>query len=167
MTSKEFIDKEFNNNNDKSRCFQSIYKDKYGQIYSYEHHYPLMFKIGNLTFRNNRGYSTTTRKHIGWCQRDYMIDVKLLGCNQYTWSNYENNDKVPYMLNDRVYNNKYTDKKVLKAILNDLNTEFKDIKSQMDSKKRKNTKVYKWLEYNFNKLDNNINIVLNEIVKVK
>lgn len=147
MTSREFINRQFRNSDGKSRSLSSIYKDGKGQIYSYYHHYPLLFEVGGLTFRNTRGYSSTTGKHISWAG-GADVDVILSGCNQYSWRNSENRDKVPYMLYERAnnYNDAASDKKVLIAISKDLVARKHQLEAERDAKKRKDTQVYQWLE---------------------
>ena len=44
-----------------------------GVLYSYGEHYPLLFKVGQYIFRNVRGYSSTTGKHISHCSRDFDV----------------------------------------------------------------------------------------------
>lgn len=64
-----------------SVCFSN------GIIYSYGTHYPLLFKVGSKVFRNIRGYSATTGKHIsyaGYCS-DY--DVIIPNTQYYGMSN--------------------------------------------------------------------------------
>lgn len=146
MTSREFIQKQFGNADGKSRSLSSVCKDANGQIYSYGYHYPLLFQAGGLTFRNTGGYSSTTAKHISWCWDLADIDVKLSGCNQYAWRNSENSRKVPYLLHARAtFADGITDNQILAAVLNDLIDERTEIKTQMDSKKRKDTNIYRTL----------------------
>lgn len=148
MKTVEFMQRQFGNNDNKEKYFSSVYKDGKGNIYSYGHHYPLLFSVGEgynkLTFRNCAGYSPSTAKHILWAgQADPgAIDVWVSGCNQYSWRNSENVHKVPYIL----YNSKYyglnTEEALLKAVFADLEAELVDINKRLAEKKRTNTKVY-------------------------
>lgn len=142
MTSAEFIAKQLGNDNGKVKTLSSIYKDGRGVIYSYYLHYPLVFNLGELTFVNATGYSNTTAKHINWARQaagSTRIDVWLSGCNQYSWNNPENYNKVPYMLANR---DRFTDDQILRAVFNDLEAELVDINKRIASKTRTDTKLY-------------------------
>lgn len=148
MTSREFIAKQFGNADGKSKSLSSIYKDGNGQIYSYGHHYPLLFKIGELTFRNCSGYSSTTGKHIGWAGgvEPLTIDVWLSGCNQYTWNNPENGQKVPKLLSLQLYGSTpELEQALMTAVFADLEAELVDINKRIATKKRTNTAIYRSL----------------------
>jgi hypothetical protein len=77
MTTKQFIDDTFGVPSNTNRKCSSVFADTDGNIYSYGYHYPLLFKVDGLTFRNTSGYSTTTAKHISYCSRFDAIDVEL------------------------------------------------------------------------------------------
>lgn len=66
MTTRDFIRKNFTVVAGDTRHCSSVIADSHGNIYSYGPHYPLLFTAGGLKFRNVRGYSATTGKHIGW-----------------------------------------------------------------------------------------------------
>lgn len=154
MTSAEFISRQLGNNDGKTRTLSSIYKDGRGVIYSYYKHYPLVFNVKGLTIVNTRGYSNTTAKHINWAWKaaDYVaVGVDLQGCNQYSWSNPENRNRVPYMLSERAngYIGAATDDMILEAILEDLTVQKDAILKSMEVKKRKDTAIYSGLERDF------------------
>lgn len=91
-------------------------------IYSYGTHYPLLFQIDTINGKkwvlNNAGYSNTTSKHIGYAGLYADIRVPL---------------KSHYPLNfDTVYNS--------------LKDKIESIKATMETKKRKDTAVYRLLE---------------------
>lgn len=144
MTSAEFIQRQFGNDNGESKSLSSIYKDGKGNIYSYGRHYPLLFKVGELTFINRLGlgFSNSTAKHINWAaQADRTaISVWLSGCNMYTWNNPENGNKVPALLSDHVYSDKT--KELLRAVFADLEAELVDINKRISEKTRTDTKIY-------------------------
>lgn len=50
-----------------------------GKLYSYGTHYPLLFRVGNLLFVNERGYSATTNIHIAAARGSADHSVKLAG----------------------------------------------------------------------------------------
>lgn len=141
MTSRQFIEKNFGVPLQKDRSGSSIWADNKGNIYSYGRHYPLLFKVNGITFRNTAGYSNTTSRHIGWCRGFEAIDVQLSGCGQYSWNHPENRDKVPYLLSMGAH-----DDTILKAIRKDLFNEHTRVTDLMLSKKRKDTAIYKYLE---------------------
>lgn len=150
MTSREFIQKQFGNNDGKTKSLSSIFKDERGNIYSYGRHYPLLFKVGDLTFRNNSGYSSTTGKHIGWAGGidSLAIDVWLSGCNQYTWNNPENSRKVPAILRNSMYFEQMpedVEAQLLAAVFADLEAELVDINARIGAKSRTDTQIYRSL----------------------
>jgi hypothetical protein len=80
MTTRDFIARQFGNNDGKTRRCSSVVKDGQGDIYSYGTHYPLLFTLKGRTFINTAGYSFTTAKHINWAKQacEYQaIEVKL------------------------------------------------------------------------------------------
>jgi hypothetical protein len=153
MTTQEFITKNIGVASERDRKCSSVFADHSGNIYSYGYHYPLLFKVGELTFRNNTGYSNTTAKHINWAgQADRgAIDVWLSGCNQYSWRNSENAHKVPALLYAlEHYATKGVDDKplieeIMRAVFADLEAELVDINERIASKKRTDTQIYKSL----------------------
>lgn len=78
MTSQNFIEAVVNGRITREKSVSSIYYDGNDTIYSYGTHYPLLFKIAGKWFLNDRGYSNTTAKHIGWASRyaDYVLSLK-------------------------------------------------------------------------------------------
>jgi len=155
MTTREWINKNFGKEGE-SKYFSSVAKDRKGNIYSYGSHYPLLFKVGGKVFRNTGGYSNSTAKHINWTYDVEAINVELRGCNQYTWNNSENSDKVPALLRDNGYYNADNDKQILKAIKADLKASQKQLKEQMQAKKRKDTQVYGWLKTQLNRVESSL-----------
>lgn len=143
MTTQEFIQKSAGVPSTKDRHCSSVFADQDGNIYSYGFHYPLLFKVGRLQFRNCSGYSNTTAKHINWAGGHGAVDIWVSGCNQYSWRNSENAAKIPHLL----YLAKYgmtpeIEKALKKAIKADLRDELKDINNRIASKKRTNTAIY-------------------------
>lgn len=151
MTSREFIKRNIGNADGKTRSLSSVYKDQNGQIYSYYHHYPLLFEVGGLRFRNTRGYSATTGKHLSWCWDMADVDVELQGCNQYSWRNSENKNCVPNMLYEQASytHDVATDREILRVIVKDLTVTKDRILAEMQAKKRKDTQIYSGLERDF------------------
>lgn len=150
MTSAEFISKNFGVASTKDRKCSSVFADNDGNIYSYGYHYPLLFKIGDLTFRNNTGYSNTTAKHINWAGGvdPLTIDVWVSGCNQYSWRNSENAKKVPSLLYAMSHyatkgvDDKPLEAELMRAVFADLEAELADINKRIASKTRTDTKLY-------------------------
>lgn len=133
MTTQEFIEKEFANDNGKTRYFGSILKDDHGNLYSYGRHYPLLFKVGNQTFRNVRGWSVSTGRHIRWCDGISAIDVEL------------DNDAT------EIVNRSYkSDQEKLEHIFRCLSRQKANLFAELDSKKRKDTFVYRNLKQQLN-----------------
>jgi hypothetical protein len=52
--------------------------NKSGVVYDYGYHYPLLVQVGDRWILNDRGYSMTTGKHIGWASRhaDYCMHIE-------------------------------------------------------------------------------------------
>lgn len=151
MTTRDFIANKFGVPSERQRQCSSVFADKLGNIYSYGYHYPLLFKVGGLTFRNTRGYSNTTAKHIGWCYGFDAVDVELSGCNQYSWRNGDQANRVPFMLYTKVHYDGVSDRDILRAILADLVSQRNTLADAMASKKRKDTQVYEWLQHDFDR----------------
>lgn len=147
MTTAEFINRNFGVTSTKDRKCSSVYADHEGNIFSYGPHYPLLFTVDGLSFRNCTGYSNTTAKHINWAGGHGAIDVWVQGTNLYTWRNGENSQRVPHLLHLASYGMTPVIETALKmAIVEDLDAEYSDIKQRMESKKRKDTQVYRSLE---------------------
>lgn len=146
MTSREFIQRQFGNADGKEKSLSSIWKDGDGNIYSYGRHYPLLFTVDGISFRNCTGYSNSTAKHISWAGGFGATDIWVSGCNQYSWGNSENGAKIPHLLYLAHYGMTPEIKKALKkAVLSDLESERADIQERIDSKKRTDTKVFEAL----------------------
>ena len=126
MTSLQFIEKQFYATHGLEKHHNSLYRDSKGNIYSYGYHYPLMFTADDssrLVFINTTGYSNTTSKHIGhaWNACDYKaIGIKLNG-------------------------RRLSPEFKLRDALELLTRERAEIIRTMNSKKRKDTYVYRAL----------------------
>ena len=66
MKTKDFISKHLNTNDGIQRTCSSVFTDGRGNFYSYGYHYPLITRINNQFYVNDKGYSITTAKHISW-----------------------------------------------------------------------------------------------------
>lgn len=160
MTTQEFITRNFGVSSTKDRQCSSVFADHDGNMYSYGYHYPLLFTVGGKAFRNVAGYSNSTAKHINWAGGHDAIDVELTGDNQYSWRNSENAAKVPHLLYMRhAYGGvkdaataKKLDRAILKAIKKDLTAQRDNITETMASKKRQDTQVYKWLQFDLDRV---------------
>lgn len=121
MTTQEFIRKAHEGTTTKEKC-SSVFRDG-RDVYSYGYHYPLLFKVGGLTFINTSGYSNTTQRHILWAKQ--AVDYQYIGVNLHgkRLSTLTLEDIEVYIMSEIVK----------------LNTE-------MESKKRKDTQVYRSLE---------------------
>ena len=139
MTSRDFIHKYFGVDDGKQRTCGNIIKDERGNIYSYGWHYPLLFKINGLVFRNVRGYSNSTAKHIAWAYRDDAIDVSV---NLYGY-----------------YSGPIAGGILLRNITEWLSQEIQSISNVMATKKRHNTRIYKSLMDKLQTLKRDIEIV--------
>jgi hypothetical protein len=130
MTTQQFIAREVarieaGNVTGEKRCASVV---RYGdRIYSYGTHYPLLFRVqdahgGTLWVCNNGGYSSTTGKHIAWAGGYADILAPLGGIG---------------------YGARAVDREdVIKAI----QARIDRLQADMDSKKRKDTQVYRNLE---------------------
>lgn len=133
MTTQEFIAKNLGNTPSKTKHHASVMQDTNGQFYSYGLHYPLLFKIDNQWFVNVRGYSNTTTKHINHAHAacPQAIPVVLSG-----------SDRLPLTLDD---------------VKMRLNQQLYSIRDDIQTKKHKNTQVYKDLFHQFNRVSGAIN----------
>jgi len=77
MTTREFITKNFGIPSSKEKYCSSVFKDTEGNIFSYGYHYPLLFTVDGVDFRNVTGYSNTTQRHIMWSRGVEAIDVHI------------------------------------------------------------------------------------------
>lgn len=55
----------------------NLFTDGNGTMYSYGHHYPLLFKVNGLKFINTIGYSNTTAKHINHARNLAQHEVRI------------------------------------------------------------------------------------------
>lgn len=82
MKTKDFIAKWYGVADGEEKRCSSVFKNGKGNIYSYGYHYPLLFDIAGITFRNVKGYSTSTANHISWCwgveHEDIIWDLHLI-----------------------------------------------------------------------------------------
>lgn len=129
MTTRDFIYHVFAGTTSKTSC-SSVWAehDSDGDVivYSYGRHYPLAKIINGKGYVNNRGYSMTTSKHIGWA---FSALHELLG--------YENVIGVPLKPGLSL---------TLDGIQASAWAEYHRIINEMNSKKRTNTWVYQNLE---------------------
>lgn len=132
MKTQTFIEKQagiiLRGENSRGHC-ASVFAER-DTIYSYGYHYPLLFKVTTpggkvLMVLNRSGYSNTTSKHINWCYGSYDVSCEFK--NDYP-RNYEG---------------------VILSLLN----EHDRITAEMNSKKRKDTAVYKRLEWDLNRVN--------------
>lgn len=137
MNNGTFIEKAFYNQTKKT-SHGNLFTDSKGNIYSYGGHYPLLFTASDndsLAFVNTTGYSNSTSKHIGhaFAATNYTaIPVELNGA------------RLPLTLDD---------------ITIRLGVMVVEIKSEMDKKVRKDTKVYSYLQSRFDRALENYNKV--------
>ena len=130
MNNTTFIEKAFYGLTNRD-SHGNLHKDNDNNIYSYGYHYPLLFRAQDndkLVFVNVTGYSNSTSKHIqkAWSAIDYKgIAVKL------------NGERLPVTAHRMM-------------IL--LGAQAVELKSTMDSKKRKDTQVYRGLQYDLNRV---------------
>lgn len=130
MTTKDFIKKALIGETRKDFC-SSVYR--YGNtVYSYGTHYPLATIIGGTVYVNNRGYSNTTAKHIGWA----FSAAQELGLHSVG---------VPLI---------YGDSLTLEGIMSSATKEKARLENQMATKKRKDTQVYSDLQRQLTKMNN-------------
>ena len=122
MTTRDFIAKTYNTTATRERRCSSVFTDYDGNVYSYGYHYPLLFTIEGLTFINTSGYSSTTIRHIAWAKR--AVGYSYIGVEL-------NGARLPLTLDD---------------IEAKLGAKVVELKSEMDSKKRKDTQVYRSIE---------------------
>lgn len=66
MTTRQFIANTIGIPSYKNRSCSSVFTDNNGTVFSYGYHYPLATIINGKGYINNRGYSMSTAKHIGW-----------------------------------------------------------------------------------------------------
>lgn len=126
MTTLEWMKKNINTKGTKT--FQSVMVSD-GVLYSYGYHYPLATIINGKGYINDRGYSVTTSKHISWA-----------------WSalGYSNCYHAPLPKTSRYYepNPSFT----RESIILSASKEYDRLQAEMDAKKRKDTRVYEWLQ---------------------
>ena len=128
MTTRQFIEQQYGKPRDKKRWCSSVLADYNGDIYSYGYHYPLLFNVEGVTFLNTAGYSSSTGRHIHWSRGVEHIEVELPSRSGY-------------------YSQDYTKEQILDY----LTARVARAKEAMDAKKRKDTQVYRWLEYEYNR----------------
>lgn len=133
MTTREFIKKALTGETRKDSCSSVMQrKDNDGNVtvYSYGYHYPLVKIINGKAFVNDRGYSVTTAKHIGWA---FSAAAEIVG--------WENVYHAP--LNNRYDHHTLTPE----GIKAGATEELLRLHKEMATKKRKDTQVYAHLEY--------------------
>jgi hypothetical protein len=129
MTTRDFITKAFNGETKATKC-SSVFVDGNKDIYSYGYHYPLIFRVGNKVIRNTRGYSSTTDRHISW-SRDIKdaIDIHTL----------------------RGFRLIGTNDEIISQLIRGQEQYIESLQAEMDTKKRKDTKVFEWLQYKYDR----------------
>lgn len=142
MTTAQFIEKTYNVRASKERRCSSVFTDYQGTVYSYGYHYPLAFNVAGIDFINERGYSTTTSKHISWARQalDYdYVPVEL--------------DRADAQVIASTY--AIEDQK-LDVIRASLHRQRDGIIKEMEAKKRKDTQVYAMLERDLLRVESSI-----------
>jgi dihydroorotate dehydrogenase len=104
----------------------NLFTDGNGTMYSYGHHYPLLFKVNGLKFINAMGYSNTTAKHISHARSLAQHEVHIP---------YNNSDISPLAIQ--------------KALAN----ERAYILDEIEAIKRKNTKKEARLQQRVNEIE--------------
>lgn len=76
MKNRNFIEQHRNLSQEGYKKNQNIIYDNW-VLYSYGKHYPLLFKVGDVYFSNNRWYSNSTAKHIWYANlySDYWVKL--------------------------------------------------------------------------------------------
>lgn len=136
MTTLDWMTKQYSKPGD-VKYFGSIMRDNRGNLYSYGSHYPLLFKAGDLNIVNTASYSVSTTRHSSWA-------MSVVG-----YSNYVGID-LPRDF--RLYTWQ-SDDKLLKELHVALIQQRQAKQAEMDAKKRKDTNVYRWLEYGMSKIE--------------
>lgn len=152
MTTRDFIAKYYGVKDGKVRACASVFKDEDGIIYSYGYHYPLVFQVAGMTFINIQGYSVTTSKHIGWAWSAVGYDAIGVKLDD------QAKREIP-----RAY---VTDSVKIQEIIRCLQAEAKSYREAMAKKKRKDTDVYRYLNYNLERATMRIYRVLDTVSNV-
>lgn len=130
MKTEEFIFQYLSDKTDKTQC-SSVMGDS-GTIYSYGYHYPLARIIDGTAWINSDPSTVTTAKHRNWAR---SACARIVG--------YENVQDVE--LHGAQFHPFYVEQGLIKEQMR--------IIGQMEQKKRKDTQVYKWLEYDLNRVN--------------
>lgn len=145
MKQRTFVQKiapDIGNPNARHRECSHLVFDR-GILYSYGKHYPLLFKIGNVIFRNVAGYSQTTNgKHIPATYNVDAYNVKL-----------KREFSLPYEYSYGGNTPNQDD------VIASLEHERDTLLSTMDSLKRKDTKKYLFLQRQLANVDETLSIV--------
>jgi hypothetical protein len=80
MTTQNFIEKHLHTEDQKQRFCASVFTDGNGNFWSYGYHYPLLKRINNKFYVNDKGYSVSTAKHINWA-------YSATGYKAFRWNN--------------------------------------------------------------------------------
>ena len=137
MNNSIFIEKAFYGLTTKT-SHGNLFKDSNNNIYSYGYHYPLLFTADDntrLVFINTTGYSNSTSKHIQKAKS--AVDYKYIAIE----------------LNGRHLHPGF----MLKDALQILSKKLADLKVLADSKKRKNTQVYNFIQNDIEEVTGYIN----------
>lgn len=141
-TTREFMEKTYNTTSTKERSCSSVFTDMYGTVYSYGYHYPLAFHVKGLDFINTRGYSNTTARHILWAWQAvgyHAIAVEL--------------DREDARV---IASGGYDEGEKALIIKRALYRQLKSLMDEMESKKRKDTAVYRDLQAQHERVYNDI-----------
>lgn len=153
MNNATFIEKAFWGKTRKEHNNWSLKRDKHQNVYSYGIHYPLLFRVGDKVLLNDSGYSNSTSKHIGlaWGVYSDAISVKLYPEREGYGSGYTHIGRMLW------YGDGETSPElVLGEIIGGLQHHLSDLYDKMEAKKRKDTKVYAELEYQFDNIASSI-----------
>lgn len=144
MNNRDWIEKTFYGQTKSGN--KSLYSDMYQNVYSYGIHYPLLFRVGSKVLINDIGYSNTTSKHINHAKNvePDAIRVKLYPERQGYTSGYSH---IGTLL---AWN--ASEDQLVEAISGNMQHHLSDLFDQMDAKKRKDTQVYRHLEYQFDNI---------------
>lgn len=144
MNNETFISKAFYG---KTRAHNnSLLKDGHDNVYSYGVHYPLLFRVGDKVLLNDIGYSNSTSKHIRLASNvePDAIRVKLYPEREGYGSGYTHIGRMLWYGDDASV--------VSDEIVGGMQHHLSDLVDQMEAKKRKDTQVYKHLEYQFDNI---------------
>jgi len=149
MNNGTFIEKAFYGKTKKEHNNYSLKRDGHQNVYSYGIHYPLLFRVGDLTLLNDIGYSNSTSKHINLARGvdSDAISVKLYPEREGYGSGYTHIGRMLWY-----GEGESSPETVLDEIIGGMQHHLSDLYDKMDAKKRKNTQVYADLERQFDNI---------------